>query len=478
VAERPAVLVVAWQGFTARYLLRTDVARRLTGHARLVVLAPNADEPYLRDEVAALGGVVEPLAVSPELFTRGRARWLTHHLRTYTLAHGAESRALRERWTRFHADVGARNRPLAAALGALVAALWRSRALRRALLAAERRVFADDPHAAVWDRHRPAAVLVGSLGYRFADAVVMREAQRRGVPVIAAVAAWDNPTSKGYKAGDPEVAAVWSQRMGDQLERFHDVPAERVLVSGAAAFDHLRREGALEPREAHLRARGLDPQRKVVLFAASSPGTYAHNLDVARALAEAVAADALGTPASLVVRLHPNHAKPGYGESLAQWRALADAHEHVVLNVPPVVSSVMAADLHPSDMTAFGSLMAASDVLVNVFSTTTLEAFLVDRPVVLVAQTGHLPADDAARAGVEHERRWEDYEHQLGVIRSRAVRVAGSAPELLEHVRTYLADPSLEREARAEVVARELGPADGRAGERIADAVVRVLQGA
>jgi hypothetical protein len=54
--------------------------------------------------------------------------------------------------------------------------------------------------------------------------------------------------------------------------------------------------------------------------------------------------------------------------------------------------------------------------------------------------------------------------------------VAGSAPELLEHVRTYLADPSLERASRAEVVARELGPADGRAGQRIADAVLGVLR--
>ena len=472
--ERPAVLVVAWQGFATRYLLRTDIARRIAEHAQLVVLAPNAGEAYLRDEVAALGGVVEPLAVSSDLFSSSRARWLAHHLRTHTLAHGAESRALRERWDRFHADVAGQSRPLAALLQALVPGLWRWSRLRRGLLAAERRAFADDPHAAVWERHRPAAVLVGSLGYRFADAVVMREAHRRGVPVIAAVAAWDNPTSKGYKAGDPEIAAVWSQRMADQVARFQDVPRHRLLVSGAAAFDHLRRPGALEPRTEHVRSRGLDPDRKLVLFAASSPGTYAHNLDVARALAEAVTAGALGPPASLVVRLHPNYAKASYDEGLEAWRALAGAHEHVMLDVPPVVSRAMVADLAPSDMVAFGSLMAASDVVVNVFSTTTLEAFLLDRPVVLVSQTAHLPAP-AADATATQERRWDAYAHQLGVIEAGAVRVAGSSAELLEHVRAYLADPSLERAERARVVDTELGPADGRAGDRIADAVLRVL---
>ena len=335
-ADRPAVLVVAWQGFTARYLLRTDVARRLAEHARLVVLAPNPDEAYLREEIAALGGVVEPLAVSPDLFARGRARWLTHHLRTYTLAHGAESRALRERWTRFHADTAAQSRPLAAALGVLVAGLWRSQPLRRALLAAERRAFADEPHAAVWERHRPAAVLVGSLGYRFADAVVMREAARRRVPVVAAVAAWDNPTSKGYKAGDPAVAA--------RLVAAHGRPARPLPRPTARAAAHQRR-GRVRPPPAARRTRGrarrtcgrrrLDPERKVVLFAAQLPGTYAHNLDVARALAEAVEADALGTPASLVIRLHPNHAKPGYDESLAEWRALAGAHETSCSTCPP-----------------------------------------------------------------------------------------------------------------------------------------------
>ncbi len=53
-AAGPTIFLVVTHGFAVRYLLQTEVLPTLTaGGARVVVLAPNADDGHLR---AAIGG--------------------------------------------------------------------------------------------------------------------------------------------------------------------------------------------------------------------------------------------------------------------------------------------------------------------------------------------------------------------------------------------------------------------------------------
>ena len=49
--DNKTIFIVVDQGFSSRYLLRTDVFRALkqSGH-RIVILAPNADEDYFQNE--------------------------------------------------------------------------------------------------------------------------------------------------------------------------------------------------------------------------------------------------------------------------------------------------------------------------------------------------------------------------------------------------------------------------------------------
>jgi len=467
----PTVFLVVHMGFAARYLLRTDIFSTLKAAGlRIVILTPNADEPYMVDEFADDDVFLERLGVDWTDFSlvlRSRIWSLLFYLRKYTLAGGHRSEALQDKYRSFDGAVRSQSRIVAAGFRVALSVLSRSRTLRRLVLAVETRLFSPKVHADLFEQYRPRLVVTTSPGWFLPDAIVLREATAQGIQTAAVVLSWDNPTSKGYRGADPDQTIVWSDEMARQVAEHHDYPRERIVVAGVPHFDDYVQRGALPARHELCEQLGLDPRRRLILFATSSPGIFRSNVAVAGALARAVASNAFGVSCELIVRLHPINFRPDYRTPLDGFRRLAATYEHTHLDIPEIKSERLLVDMANSDRVRLGSLIMNCDVLVNVFSTTTLEAFLVDRPVVLVTSDV-----DVAVAGVATQQEFDDYEHVRSVMSEHSARVARSLPELIEHVRAYLADPSLDRDGRSRVTARELGPTDGSSGRRIGESLL------
>jgi hypothetical protein len=247
--------------------------------------------------------------------------------------------------------------------------------------------------------------------------------------------------------------------MAEQVQTFLDVPRERVFVAGVPFFDPYHREDGLPSREELLARHGLDPERRLVVFATSSPTLWDLNEPIAETIAGAIDADALGAPAQLVIRVHPNYLRPGE-KSHAGYAEIAARHPHVAVDVPEVRSERLRIDRAADDERWLGALFKHCDVLVNVFSTTTLEAFLLDRPVVLVAEEVGLDGGSAGRG-------WAEFDHLRALTRYGAGRVAHRLEDIPVLIGRALTDPDADREARLRVAEEELGPLDGRAGERV-----------
>jgi hypothetical protein len=467
--RRPTIVFVVWHGFVARYFLRTGIlpALRRAG-VRIVALVPNPEAEYLRAELEPQGVELEPLRVQHRL----GGGFLTH-LRQHAMANGHTSLAFRKRYAKFRSK-HRRRRLRTLAMDAGVRALWRSRTLRGALVRAEERTAGRDLHADIFDRLRPDLVVMASTGYLAEDNLVGREARRRGIPTATVVSAWDNASSNGYGGAIPERVIVWSERMAAQMTRFQDIPVDRLRVGGVALFDPYVSGEGIASREELLPSLGLDPARRTILFATCSPRLYGDSLDVAEHLAGELDRGRFGD-AQLVVRLHPASLKAKSPESAEAYQAMAARHAHVHIDVPELRSDELVVDIPREETLRVAALLTHSDVLVNVFSTMTLEACLVDTPTVVVNWTAgaELGGAPAKRSWLKpwmtpFYMRWGDYVHQQEVIARGAVRIAGTFEEITRLVRTYLDDPALDRGARADVARLETGPTDGRAGERIA----------
>ncbi|MGI8631742.1 MAG: CDP-glycerol glycerophosphotransferase family protein [Solirubrobacterales bacterium] len=465
------MFLVAPYGAAARYLLRTEILDSLiAAGTRVIALVPNPRERYLREELGAKGVELDLLQV-PDRPT-GRVRSGLGYLRQNTLGGRLpKTLALRAEV----ADRGLRrSHPLLSRLlNGLLALLRRSAALRRGLIRAEAALGPRDLHRELFERHRPSLVVTASPGWFYTDAVVLGEAARRGIRTVAGVVGWDNPTSKGYRGASPDLTLAWSRRMVNELVEHHDLDPLRISVTGVPQFDMYHRPTELYSRAELFSRLGLDPERRLVVFAGRSPTTYAHNLTVAEVLAQASENGLLDEEAQLVVRPHPINFRADHEFEPSHFLALADRFAHVVVDLPVVASAEMSCDVPESDYRKLASLLVHCDVLVNVFSTTTLEAFLVDRPVVLVSdETGS--ADTDTREAPE-ARAFRLDTHMEPLVKTGAAAVAHSFDQLVPAVGAALRDPQRGRAARRRIVEQECGPLDGRAGRRAGRLILEQL---
>lgn len=461
--EGPRVLLVAPNGFAARALLRTDVLPTLLdGGARVSVLAPEDDA--LRSELGPRGVALEPLGDVDGLVGASLPRRTFTTLRYFTLGDGRRATTLRVKARTALGELAAEHPVVARLIGLGVRPLWGSRTLRRALLRLEIASDRADLHAEAFARRRPDLVVATTPGLFTADAVVLREARRRACPTAAVVLGWDNPTAKGYRGAEVDLVVAWSKRMAAQLERHHDIPPERIAIGGVPHFDRYLRPDGLLARDELFAALRLDPARRTILFTTPSPDLWTMNATVARALGEAAREGRLGDGAQVVVRPHPNFSLGRVREGVTALEAVAAEAPGVTLFEPALGDGALPIATTPADVDRLAALLAHADVLVNVFSTTTLEAFLVDTPVVALSE-------DIAGAGNRRRpggaRAWDQFAHLEGLLHGGAARVAHSLEEMVALVAAYLADPALDRAARRRVAEEECGPLDGRSGQRV-----------
>jgi len=116
------------------------------------------------------------------------------------------------------------------------------------------------------------------------------------------------------------------------------------------------------------------------------------------------------------------------------------------------------------------STLAHADVCVNMASTMSLDAAVVDTPVVCVAFA-------LGDRGLEHWLAGACYEttHYAPIAASGGVRIARSLDALVAETASCVQAPARDRAARARMVDDVCGPTDGDAALRIANLIRRLV---
>ena len=141
------------------------------------------------------------------------------------------------------------------ALGSLERAVPRPKAIDRFLLA-----------------ESPDAVLVTPLiELASPQTPLVRAARALRIPVALCVASWDNLTNKGLIREELDLVAVWNEPQRREAVELHGVPPERVVVTGANAYDHWFDWAASTTREEFCAQVRLPADTPFVLYLGSSP---------------------------------------------------------------------------------------------------------------------------------------------------------------------------------------------------------------
>jgi hypothetical protein len=238
------------------------------------------------------------------------------------------------------------------------------------------------------EQQNPDVVLIASMtAWRLPQIDHLRAARALGRRTAICVFSWDHLSSKALLRAVPDRVLLWNDTQKEEAIRWHGMPADRIVVTGAQCYDQWFGRAPSRDREAFCRAVGLPPERPFLLFVCSvmTPNPYESRL-VQRWVDEIRRSpDERLRTAGILVRPHP--------ERMDEWRTVSfDQYENVVLYGRNPVS--------PADQNDYFDSLYHSHAVIGIVTSAFLEAAVVGKPV----HTLLLPEYQMYQEGVQHFR--------------------------------------------------------------------------
>jgi hypothetical protein len=276
-------------------------------------------------------------------------------------------------------------------------------------------------------------------------------ARRQAIPIAAHVASWDHTVGKGVIAPFCDVYVVQNRTMLDDLVRYHDIPPEKIVVTGWPQTDVYARGHGRDEYDALLRSYGLDAALPLVVVMGNTPTNAPYEDRLVARLVAWWEAHGRGR-ISLMFRPHPRDR--GWEDRFAAARATEGVHVQEASFTDLEVLAVL--------------LQHAACVVANA-GTILLEAIVNDRPAVCVLY------DEGAPPGESWAMNNVIGEHYRELATSDAFYRAERFEQLVSGIERSLADPAELADERRRVVADVVGAVDGHAAQRVVDAMIRVV---
>jgi len=276
-------------------------------------------------------------------------------------------------------------------------------------------------------------------------------ARRLSLPVVAHVASWDHTVGKGVISPSCDLYIVQNQVMADDLRRYHGIGSERVVVTGWPQTDVFLRERPRDEYEALLRRFGLDPDRPLVLVMGNTPTNAPYEDRFVERLVSWWTENARDR-FQLLFRPHPRD---------RDWRerfAAASGREGIFVQEPSY-----------TDLEDLTTLLQHGDAVVCNAGTILLDALVNGRPSVCVLY------DEGAPPGKSWAAKNVIGEHYRELADSGAFYTAESFEDVVVGIDRALANPAELAEERRRAVRDVVGEVDGRAAERVVDAIVSAV---
>ncbi len=276
------------------------------------------------------------------------------------------------------------------------------------------------------------------------------EARKRKIPIVGIVGSWDQPTTKGSILPELSCYLVQSNKMKEELIRYHKRPKSKIIVTGWPQMDSVLVGSKKKNRDDFLRDFGIPLENKVILYAAYGPPYGDHEPLIVNHLVSKLQEGFNAESCSLIIRPHP-------------WDDEWEERFKKFHNPPDVFS------IPPSwgELDLLGQQLKHSDVMVSIGGTMPVEAAGLDTCAIIMGVDGNEELPFAERRARAFEQ-----DHYAPVIESGGVKVAYTLEELDCLLKLYLNDPGLDKESRLSLRREQLEPMDGKTCKRIANVII------
>lgn len=294
-----------------------------------------------------------------------------------------------------------------------------------------------------------AGIVLGTLGAVGNDITWLAYARRLGIPAFVIDLPWNYLENRMYAYPRAAHVCVWGPVMANRLKTKFLVPEKYIHTTGCIRYDAYK-NFTPQPREAFAAEVGVDPERPLITFFLSSAVRHGHQPQVIERILEAVLDGRLPNRPQLLIRFGPSE-RPN-----AEYLRLKERYPNdLVIN------------LHEEspEQAQVANLIYHSVASLSIFSSTALDAAVLDRPVAFVGFAGHAAPhpDDAPILRIF------DLDFVRQALDTGGITLLKDTDSLILFLQDAAAYPARDHEKRHTLTKHFLGTIDGNAGLRIAE---------
>jgi len=472
------LLILLDHGLAHAYFFETDLADQLSQRGlRLVFLVPDNMQGLLQKKYTGKNFVFESMRDNEIAYYRQTHQEGLQELYEYVRRVGMSARGplsyVETAKRRKEFEARGRRKTQLEILRPFIQLMRSSRLVRDAFRRFFQARFSPALYTDLFDKYQPDLVVSNMAGWRM-DQYLLREANLRNIPTAVVIVGWDNPSSQGLPGAKIDHVNVWSEIQKQELVNCADMEPDRIHVGGMPLFDSYIKRKWVIPRPEYFKMHNLDPDKKLVAFAATGLN-FSPNSHMIATLADLIGSRQVGLPAQLLIRLHPNHFK-----NVPRYLREAEAIRDIARRFPDI--HIVEPRQMPGDLERYAgedypekaSMMVHCDVLVTLYSTMVVETALQDKPIINAClPTGSGYGQDF----------WVPIEQVPNFPTSKRVNASGAGrlvqtrDELKETLQAYLADSTLDSANRQQFLLQELTFLNGEATGQTTDFLVGLVQG-
>jgi hypothetical protein len=289
---------------------------------------------------------------------------------------------------------------------------------------------------------------------------LIASAKRKKIKTASFIFSWDNLASKGRMAGTFDYYLVWSQLMKSELLHFYEsVKMENITIVGTPQFEPYMLERYTESRERFSKRFRIQPNIPTILFTCNDSSSKNDPI-YAEILAKHIQNKKI--VANLIIRTSP-------AEEPDRFLYLKNKFPFIIWNFP---EWKLTREQHPepwtqrvpttNDILTLRSLLAYSDIVINVLSTISLDAFIFGKPVIN-------PVFGNSDNGMFNDQHFLKYKHLTHLVESNSSHIVYNESELIESIQFCLQNPSIRGDARKAFIELEIGHQLNGTSARIAE---------
>lgn len=313
---------------------------------------------------------------------------------------------------------------------------------------------------------KPDVVMVTNPFWMHESSVAI-EAKSLGIKLISIVPSWDNITTKSRLTFDSDAYFVWSDIRVKELQRIYPKTCGKSIYTyGTPQYEVFFHPEFHQSREAFCKLQGLDPERKIILYATGSPNFIKTEYDAAAVFQKYFADDTELNQNQLLFRPHPN-------KDNNELQPLHKPEEHCFVQFTALAGlKTEERNLDKESIFLWVNTFRHADVVVNLSSTVTLDAILCGKPVINLNfdMSGDVNYDAFIK---EINSTWI---HLREVWECKGIPQVNSVLELKEAILHALARPEEGKQERELLFKKICGEPDETIGKRFAIQILECVE--